>query len=58
MIKEWLIKKLLENKLIFIKNTETKEYYMVYDIIFDDGDMQALIFESKPVEKRNEIRSG
>lgn len=58
MIREWLIKKLLENKLIFIKNNETKEYYMVYDILFDDGDMQVLIFESKPVEKRNEIRSG
>lgn len=55
-IKEWLIKRLIKNQLIFIKNTE--EYYLINNIVFDDGDIEVIIFESKPVEKKNSIRSG
>lgn len=58
MIKEWLMKRLIKNQLIFIKNTENKEYYLVNNIVFDDGGIEAIIFESKPVEKTNSIRTG
>lgn len=58
MIKEWLIKKLLENNIVFLKNNENKEYFMVKDVIFDEGDLQIVIFESQKIEKKNEIRSG
>jgi hypothetical protein len=50
--KEWLIKRLIKNQLIFIKNTENKEYYLINNIVFDDGDIDVIIFESKPVEKK------
>lgn len=58
MIKEWLIKKLLENNIVFLKNNEDKEYFLVKDVIFDEGDMEIVIFESQKIEKKNEIRSG
>ena len=58
MIKQWLIKRLIKNQLIFIKNIENKEYYLVNDIIFDDGDFEVVIFESKPIKKTNKIRTG
>lgn len=58
MIKEWLIKRLIKNQLIFIKNTENKEYYLVNNIVFDDGDIEVIIFESKPAKKTNSIRTG
>jgi hypothetical protein len=56
MIKEWLIKRLIKNQLVFIKNTENKEYYLINNIVFDDGDIEVIIFESKPVEKTNSIK--
>lgn len=58
MIKEWLIKKLLENNIVFLKNNEDKEYFLVKDVIFDEGDMEIVIFESQKIEKKNEIRRG
>ena len=52
MIKEWLIKKLLENNIVFLKNNGNKEYFLVKNIVFDDGDFEVVIFESQKVEKK------
>ena len=59
MIKEWLFKRILEYNIVFIKDKGSKEYFMIKDIIFDDGDWEVVIFKSQKVEKkRNEIRTG
>lgn len=58
MIKEWLFKRLLKNSIVFLKNNGSKEYFLIKDIVFDDGDFEIIIFESQKVEKKNEIRSG
>ncbi len=58
MIKEWLFKRILENNIVFIKDKGSKEYFMIKDVIFDDGDWEVVIFESQKVEKKNEIRTG
>ena len=31
---------------------------MVENIVFDDGDIEVVIFESKPIKKTNKIRTG
>ena len=58
MIKEWLFKQILKNNIVFLKNNENKEYFLIKDIVFDKGDLEIVIFESQKIEKKNEIRSG
>ena len=59
MIKEWLFKRILENNIVFLKDNGNKEYFLIQDIVFDDGEFEIVIFESQKVEKkRNEIRTG
>lgn len=60
MIKEWLFKRILEKNIVFLKNNGNKEYFLVKNIVFDDGDFEVVIFESQKVEKKNinEIRTG
>lgn len=58
MIKEWLFKHIFKNSIVFLKDNEDKEYFLVKDVIFDEGDLELIIFESQKVEKKNEIRGG
>lgn len=50
MIKEWLIKHILKNNIVFIKNNENKKYFLIKDIVFDEGDLEIVIFESQKIE--------
>lgn len=58
MIREWLFKHIIKNNIVFLKNNGNKEYFLIKDIVFDDGDLELIIFESQKVEKKNEIRTG
>lgn len=49
MIKEWLLAKILKNRIVFFKN-ENDEYLLVNDIYFDDDENVVIMtYESREV---------
>lgn len=52
MIKEWFFKHIIKNNIVFLKNNENKEYFLIKDVVFDEGDLEIVIFESQKIENK------
>ena len=49
MIKEWLLARILKNRVVFFENDG--EYHLINDIYFDDGVMICSYYERKEVSE-------
>lgn len=57
MIKEWLLARLLKNRIVFFE--QDNEYHLINDITFDGNIVVCTYYERNEIEKNHgEVRHG